>query len=37
MAITPHLVVRGAERAASFYRDAFGGEEIERSRRPTDG
>jgi PhnB protein len=34
MAITPHIVVQGAERAASFYRDAFGGEEIERIPTP---
>jgi PhnB protein len=34
MPITPHLVVQGAERAVSFYRDAFGGEEIERIPTP---
>jgi catechol 2,3-dioxygenase-like lactoylglutathione lyase family enzyme len=28
--ITPHIVVQGAERAAKFYRDAFGAEEIDR-------
>ena len=33
MSITPHICVRGAERAAAFYRDAFGAEEI--SRVPT--
>jgi PhnB protein len=33
MPITPHLVVQGAERAAAFYRDAFGAEEL--SRIPT--
>jgi PhnB protein len=33
MTITPHIVVQGAERAAAFYRDAFGAEEI--SRIPT--
>jgi PhnB protein len=33
MPITPHLVVQGAERAASFYRQAFGAEEL--SRIPT--
>jgi PhnB protein len=33
MSITPHIVVQGAERAAVFYRDAFGAEEI--SRIPT--
>jgi uncharacterized glyoxalase superfamily protein PhnB len=30
MCITPHIVVQGAERAAVFYRDAFGAEEIDR-------
>ena len=30
MSITPHIVVQGAERAAEFYRDAFGAEEIDR-------
>jgi PhnB protein len=34
MAITPHIVVQGAERAAAFYRDAFGAEEIERIPTP---
>jgi PhnB protein len=34
MVITPHIVVQVAERAASFYRDAFGGEEIERIPTP---
>jgi PhnB protein len=33
MAITPHIVVQGAERAAAFYRDAFDAEEL--SRIPT--
>jgi len=33
MSITPHLVVQGAQRAAVFYRDAFGAEEL--SRIPT--
>lgn len=33
MAITPHIVVRGADSAAAFYRDAFGAEEV--SRIPT--
>jgi PhnB protein len=33
MPITPHIVVRGAEQAATFYRDAFGAEEV--SRIPT--
>ena len=28
--LTPHIVVRGADRAADFYRDAFGAEETER-------
>jgi PhnB protein len=30
MSITPHIVVQGAERAAAFYRDAFGAEEVDR-------
>jgi PhnB protein len=34
MSITPHIVVRGAERAAGFYADAFGAEEIERIPTP---
>jgi len=34
MSITAHIVVRGAERAAAFYRDAFGAEEIERIPTP---
>lgn len=33
MSITPHIVVRGADRAAAFYCDAFGAEEL--SRIPT--
>jgi PhnB protein len=33
MVITAHIVVRGAERAAAFYADAFGAEEV--SRIPT--
>jgi PhnB protein len=33
MSITAHIVVRGAERAVAFYRDAFGAEEL--SRIPT--
>jgi PhnB protein len=33
MPITPHLVVQGAARAATFYGDAFGAEEL--SRIPT--
>lgn len=33
MPITPHIVVRGAERAADFYGAAFGAEEL--SRIPT--
>jgi PhnB protein len=32
--ITPHIVVRDADRAASFYRDAFGAQEIERIPTP---
>ncbi len=34
MPITPHIVVRGAERAAGFYRDAFGAEELDRVPTP---
>jgi PhnB protein len=30
MCITPHIVVQGADRAAAFYREAFGAEEIDR-------
>jgi PhnB protein len=30
MSITPHIVVQEAERAAVFYRDAFGAEELSR-------
>jgi PhnB protein len=30
MSITPHIVVRDAERAVAFYRDAFGAEEMSR-------
>jgi len=30
MVITPHIVVRGADRAAAFYREAFGAQELER-------
>jgi PhnB protein len=30
VSITPHIVVQGADRAAAFYRDAFGAEEISR-------
>jgi PhnB protein len=30
MSITAHIVVRGAERAAAFYRDAFAAEEVDR-------
>src|SRR3954451_15696406 len=30
MPITAHIVVQGADRAAAFYRDAFGAEEITR-------
>jgi uncharacterized glyoxalase superfamily protein PhnB len=33
MSITAHIVVRGADKAAGFYREAFGAEEI--SRIPT--
>ena len=34
MPITPHLVVQGAERAAAFYRDAFGAAELNRIPTP---
>ena len=34
MDLTPHIVVRGADRAADFYRAAFGAEEIERIPTP---
>ena len=34
MVITAHIVVQGAERAAHFYRDAFGTEEVERIPTP---
>src|SRR3954453_16980084 len=34
MPITAHIVVQGADRAAAFYRDAFGAEEIERIPTP---
>ena len=34
MTITPHIVVQGAERAAAFYHDAFGAEEVERIPTP---
>ncbi|MGI8479752.1 MAG: VOC family protein [Gaiellaceae bacterium] len=37
MVITPHIVVQGADRAAAFYREAFGAEEIDRTPRPTGG
>jgi PhnB protein len=32
--ITPHIVVRGAERAAAFYREAFGAVEVARVPTP---
>jgi PhnB protein len=34
MSITAHIVVQGADRAAGFYRAAFGAEEIERIPTP---
>jgi PhnB protein len=37
MPITPHIVVQGADRAAAFYCDAFGAEELSRIPTPTDG
>jgi uncharacterized glyoxalase superfamily protein PhnB len=30
MSITAHIVVRGAERAVAFYREAFGAVELRR-------
>lgn len=32
--VTPHLVVRGADQAIAFYREAFGAEEIFRAPMP---
>ena len=34
MKITPHIVVRGADRAAAFYQDAFSAEELTRIQVP---
>jgi PhnB protein len=34
MPISPHIVVRGAEHAATFYGEAFGAEEIDRIPTP---
>jgi PhnB protein len=34
MSITPHIVVQGADRAAAFYADAFGAEELNRIPTP---
>lgn len=34
MPITPHIVVAGADSAATFYREAFGAEELERIPTP---
>jgi len=34
MPITPHIVVQGAERAAAFYAEAFGAEEVQRIPTP---
>jgi PhnB protein len=34
MSITPHIVVRGAARAAAFYEEAFGAEELGRIPTP---
>lgn len=34
MPITPHIVVQGAARAAAFYREAFGAEEVGRIPTP---
>ena len=35
--ITPHLVVRGAEEAIAFYRDAFGAEVVSKMASPGGG
>jgi PhnB protein len=34
MSLTAHIVVRGADMAAAFYRDAFGAEEVNRIPTP---
>ena len=34
VSITPHIVVQGADRAAAFYVDAFGAEEVDRIPTP---
>ena len=34
MPITPHIVVQGADRAAAFYREAFGADEVARIPTP---
>jgi uncharacterized glyoxalase superfamily protein PhnB len=34
MIVNPHIVVRGADRAAGFYREAFGAQERERIPTP---
>ena len=34
MSITPHIVVRGGERAVACYRDAFSAEEVTRQILP---
>ena len=34
MIVNPHIVVRGADRAAGFYREAFGAQEHERIPTP---
>lgn len=34
MIINPHIVVRGADRAAAFYREAFAAEELDRIPTP---
>jgi PhnB protein len=34
MAITPHIVVKRAEQAVAFYRDAFGAQELSRIPMP---
>jgi uncharacterized glyoxalase superfamily protein PhnB len=37
MAITPHIVVRDAERAVDFYKEAFAARELSRIPTPMDG
>jgi len=37
MPLSAHIVVQGADRAAAFYREAFGAEELDASHCPTGG